>query len=72
MYACTVTNDMALLSVQMIQKSVVIQNEDIFLTLKTSVENEVGLSKDIEETNFVTSQNSNEKHELNESNKSDS
>merc|ERR1712062_4358 len=72
MYACTVTNDMALLSVQMIQKSVFIQNEDIFLTLKSSVENEVGLSKDIEETNFVTSQNSNEKHELNESNKSDS
>ena len=72
MYACTVTNDMALLSVQMIQKSVVIQNEDIFLTLKSSVENEVGLSKDIEETNFVTSQNSNEEHELNESHKSDS
>ena len=72
MYACTVTNDMALLSVQMIQKSVVIQNEDIFLTLKSSVENEVGLSKDIEETNFVTSKNSNEKHEQKESHISDS
>jgi len=60
MYACTVTNDMALLSVQLIQKSVVIQNEDIFLTLKSSVEKEVGLSEDVKWSKFATPDRSKE------------
>ena len=36
---CTMINDLSLLSVELIQRTVVLENEEVFVTLRNSIRN---------------------------------